>query len=74
MALVVFGWFAATDLFIQMSSMDVRDLLYADRLKLIEEDVTPVGVMGNLEPAEKKEGVSVDEAGNVWYEASNPVY
>jgi hypothetical protein len=74
MALVVFGWFAATDLFVQMSNMDVRDLLYADRLKLIEEDVAPVGIMGNLEPAEKKEGVNVDEDGNVWYEASNPVY
>jgi hypothetical protein len=43
-------------------------------LKLIEEDIAPVGIMGNLEPAEKKEGVDVDEGGNVWYEASNPVY
>jgi len=74
MALVVFSWFAATDLFIQMSSMDVRDLLYADRLKLIEEDVTPVGVMGNLEPENKKDGREVDRDGNVWYEAATPVY
>ena len=74
MALVLFGWFAATDLFVQMSSMDVRDLLYADRLKLIEEDVTPVGVMGNMEPETKKDGVEVDSDGNVWYEAATPLY
>lgn len=75
MALVVFAWFAATDLFIQMSNMDVRDLLYADRLKLIEEDVTPVGIMGNLEPDYKRGEADVDESGNVWYDASaSPLY
>jgi len=43
-------------------------------LKLIEEDVTPVGVMGNLEPETKKEGVEIDKNGNVWYDAAAPVY
>jgi hypothetical protein len=74
MPLVLFGWFAATDLFVQMSSIDVRDMLYADRLKVIEDDVTPVGNLGNLEPPEKKEGAEVDGEGNVWYEAAIPRY
>jgi hypothetical protein len=74
MPLVIFGWFAATDLFVQMSSIDVRDMLYADRLKVIEDDITPVGKLGNLEPDEKREGVEVDEKGNVWYEAATPLY
>ena len=65
MPLVLFGWFAATDLFVQMSSIDVRDMLYADRLKIIEEDVTPVGVLGEMDKKEN-DGREVDADGNVW--------
>ena len=66
MTLVIFAWFVATDIFVNMSSMDIRDMLYNERLRLVEEDVAPVGILGNLEKRTEDEGRFVDNDGNVW--------
>lgn len=65
MNLVLFAWFAATDMFLQMSNIDLRNMLYSERLVTIEENLAPVGILGNLEP-EKNENREVDADGNVW--------
>lgn len=70
MTLVIFAWFVATDIFVNMSSMDIRDMLYNERLRLVEEDVAPVGILGNLEKKTEDEGRFVDSDGNVWESSS----
>ena len=39
MALVLFAWFAATDMFAQIADINLKDMLYSERLTLIEDDV-----------------------------------
>ena len=65
MNLVLFAWFVATDIFVNMSSLDIKDMLYNDRLKIVEEDVVPVGILGNMD-TKKDDDREVDAEGNVW--------
>ena len=49
MNLVLFAWFAATDQFAQMANVDLKTMLYAERLRQVEDDITPVGVFSTVE-------------------------
>ena len=49
MTMVIFGWFTQTDMFKGMTDIDVRNMLYEERMKAIEEDVVPFGSMGDSE-------------------------
>lgn len=72
MNLVLFAWFVATDIFANMSSLDIKDMLYNDRLKVVEDDVTPVGILGDMD-AKKDDNREVDADGNVW-ETVQPLF
>lgn len=54
MSLVIFAWFAATDVFAQMADIDLKSMLYSERLTLIEDDVTPVGFFSAVETFKDK--------------------
>lgn len=69
MNLVLFAWFAATDHFAEMANVDLKTMLYAERLKLAEDDIAPVGVFSEKE--DLKEKYEVDNEGNVWEEVNN---
>ena len=72
MALVLFAWFAATDMFAQMADINLKDMLYSERLTLIEDDVAPVGIFSEKESAKDR---YVVEGGDVWTsEAATPLY
>lgn len=43
MNLVLFGWFASTDFFQDMSNINFKSMLYNEQVKRAEEDLTPVG-------------------------------
>jgi hypothetical protein len=45
MNIVLFSWFVSTDLFKDSSSVNLKDLLYSDRIKEMEDDVVPFGIM-----------------------------
>jgi hypothetical protein len=45
MNLVLFGWFASTDMFRDSSNVNLKDLLFSERIKAMEEDVVPFGIM-----------------------------
>lgn len=45
MNLVLFAWFVSTDMFKDQSNVDLRNLLYSDRLKELEDDVVPFGII-----------------------------
>jgi hypothetical protein len=65
MNLVLFGWFTTTDIFAGISNIDMKDMLYKEQLKAIQDDMLPFGIIDDGQ--EKKEGIG-DGEGNVWFE------
>tara|TARA_X000000950_G_scaffold255390_1_gene319957 strand:+ start:3488 stop:5068 length:1581 start_codon:yes stop_codon:yes gene_type:complete len=63
MNLVLFSWFITTDYFYNLTDKKVKDLLYSEQQKLIEDDLLPPGVFGT----DKQEESFVDKAGDRWY-------
>ena len=47
MNLVMFGWFASSDIFNDMTNIDMKSMLYKERLKAIEDDVLPFGFISD---------------------------
>ena len=45
MNLVMFAWFACTDMFSEQSSVDLKNLLFSERLREMENDLVPFGIM-----------------------------
>ena len=65
MNLVLFAWFTTTDIFRSLTDIDMKDMLYRERLAAIQDDMLPVGFLGK-ESEEHK--YSKDEDGNIWFE------
>jgi len=66
MTLVIFAWFISTDVFLQISNIDLKQMLYSDRLKHIEDELTPVGV---FTAHEEKRPNYIFEGGEMWTES-----
>jgi hypothetical protein len=47
MNLVLFSWFVSSEAFGDISTIDLKQLLYSERMKEMEEDVPLFGVFGN---------------------------
>ena len=63
---VLFSWFVTTEYFHHLTNHQIKDLLYAEQQKLIENDLLPAGIFGagNQTP----EATSfVDNEGDRWY-------
>lgn len=43
MNLVLFSWFVSTDVFQEINSTELKDLLYQEKIQQMEEDLTPFG-------------------------------
>jgi hypothetical protein len=56
MNLVLFAWFVSTDAFGGMSNVDLKQLLYNDKIKEMEDDLPPFGILSNRE-SEKPESM-----------------
>ena len=59
---VLFSWFVTTDYFTNLTDTAVKDLLYAEQQKLIEDDMLPAGVFG-----EQSTESFVDSEGDRWF-------
>ena len=59
---VLFSWFVTTDYFTNLTDTAVKDLLYAEQQKLIEDDMLPAGVFG-----EQSADSFVDSEGDRWF-------
>jgi hypothetical protein len=68
MTLVLFAWFVAPDFFINMSDINLKHMLYSDRLKNIEDELVPVGYFSAVEDTKPKYTV---EGGEVWTQSYN---
>jgi hypothetical protein len=59
MNLVMFAWFISSDAFGDLSDVDLKSLLYEDKVKQMEEDITPVGIIDN-KPLGESESIYKD--------------
>ena len=66
MNLVLFAWFTTTDIFRSLTDIDMKDMLYRERLAAIQDDMLPVGFLGNGDSEEHK--YTKDSDGNLWFE------
>jgi hypothetical protein len=64
MNLVLFSWFASTNFFQEMTNIDLKNLLYEEKLKSIEDELTPVGFFNDVD----KPKYERDSEGNLWEE------
>lgn len=63
MGLVLFAWLAAQNYFKEATNIDIRRVLLEENNLLVEEDITPVGIIDDG----RKEEITVD-GGDVWSE------
>ena len=63
---VLFSWFVTTDYFTNLTDTAVKDLLYAEQQKMIEDDMLPAGIFGQQEGDES----FVDKDGDRWFSNS----
>jgi len=62
---VLFSWFITTDYFVHLTDKKVKDLLYSEQQKLIEDDILPAGVFGSQQQEEQE--TFVDSTGDRWF-------
>ena len=68
MNLVLFGWFTSTDVFENLTDINIKGLLYKERLAEIQDDMLPFGFISN--PVSDEEiATDVPEDGNVWFDS-----
>ena len=65
MNLVLFAWFTTTDIFESLSNIDMKNMLYKEQLKAIQDDLLPFGL---IDDGQKGPEVFKDDEGNVWFE------
>ena len=59
MNLVMFAWIISSDAFGDLSDVDLKSLLYEDKVKQMEEDITPVGIIDD-KPLQGSESIYKD--------------
>lgn len=64
MNLVLFAWFTSTDVFQSLTNIDIKDMLYRERLKSIQDDMLPFGFINDGNQEDK---YSKDNDGNIWF-------
>ena len=67
MNLVLFGWFTSTDVFESLTNINMKDLLYRERLREIQDDMLPFGIVRDSHGV-KADKYTKDEEGNMWFE------
>jgi len=65
MNLVMFAWFTSTDVFNGITDIDIKNMLYKERLAEIQDDMVPFGFIDDGEDTPAGVG---DGDGNVWFE------
>ncbi|MEO1945123.1 MAG: hypothetical protein ABGY11_12550, partial [Candidatus Thioglobus sp.] len=42
--LVMFAWFTSTPFFGEMTDINIKNLLYSEKVRAMEDDIVPVGI------------------------------
>jgi hypothetical protein len=53
MNLVLFSWFVSSDWFVNITDVKIKDMIYAEKAKMIEDDVVPFGIISRGEEDSK---------------------
>jgi hypothetical protein len=64
MNLVMFSWYVGTEAFSNQTDMTMKQMLYEEKMKAIEDDITPVGIIDDGIEKDKSEVIG----GDVWFE------
>ena len=64
MNLVMFSWYVGTEAFSNQTDMTMKQMLYEEKMKAIEDDITPVGIIDDGIEKDKSEAIG----GDVWFE------
>jgi hypothetical protein len=69
MNLVLFGWFTTNQFFTELTDINMKSLLYAERVKAMEDDIVPVGYFddGRDDKYEREDGM-------VWETVNTGIY
>jgi hypothetical protein len=65
---VLFAWFITTEYFSHLTDTRVKDLLYSEQQKMIEDDILPAGHFGSGSYDEPE--TFVDSTGDRWFNIS----
>ena len=68
MNLVLFSWFTTTDIFQSLTNIDMKNMLYKERLKAIQDDMLPFGFIEGSNGEFNSNKYTRDEDGNIWFE------
>ncbi len=66
MPLVLFSWLTTNSYFKDLTNVNLRKEIYENRIKMIEEEVTPFGFINNGD--DESDQKIIDDTGQVWYE------
>lgn len=53
MNLVLFAWFVSSDWFVNITDVNIKDMIYAEKAKMIEDEIVPFGIISRGEDADK---------------------
>jgi len=65
MNLVMFAWFATTDIFAGLTDIDMKNMLYQEQLQAIQDDLIPFGFIRDNNKVDEPI-VEVDSTGQQW--------
>jgi hypothetical protein len=68
MCMVLFGWLTTQNYFKDLTNMDIRKTVFDEKLKQLEEEMTPFGV---VDDGIMYQGEEIDTSGTVWKEDLN---
>ena len=54
MNFVLFGWFAASSLFNDMTDVNIKELMYQEKMKQVEDELVPFGMVDDGRPEESE--------------------
>ena len=54
MNFVLFGWFVSSPMFTDMTDMNIKEMMYNEKMKQIEDELVPFGVLDDGQPAESE--------------------
>jgi hypothetical protein len=69
MTLALFGWMTTQPYFKELSSFNIREELYKERISDLEDNLTPFGIIDD--GVSDDENTFVDDEGDVWFSDEN---